>query len=187
VTELPMTPKIVAILLLAGLTVGLGSLAARPMKGGPAGIVWLELAPTVSRANAFLASWKTHRFAADLPFQGDWKARLQTTQAWDTWFICAYAPFFALLCWLAAAHFAPVMPTVGAWGRGLAGAQLLAGALDFLENTAVNHMIEREVAERPWPFISASASGVKWLLILAFLGYALAAAIHGLLAASHPS
>lgn len=178
--EMSSTPKIVAVLVLGVLMVWFGSLAQRPLKGGPLRIVWLELAPTVASANAFLDAWRDFRFPSNDTFKGDWKTRLQTAQAWDTWLICFYAPLFALLCWLAAARFAPVIPMVAVVGRALAGAQLLAGALDFLENAAMNKMIEREMAQTPWPLISATASGIKWLLILAFLAYGAGAAIHWL-------
>ena len=49
-------------------------------------------------------------------------------QAWDTSFICAYAPLFTLLCWLAATHLSVSFPKLSAAGYALAGMQLLAGA-----------------------------------------------------------
>jgi hypothetical protein len=134
----------------------------------------------VARANAFLEAWRTFTFPPNDSCPGNWKTKLQTGQGWDTWFICSYAPLFALLCWLASAQFAPTLPELGAAGRALAVAHLLAGALDFLENASINKMIEREMAQTPWPLISTTASGIKWLLIFAFFAYGIGAAVHWL-------
>lgn len=158
----------VAITLLSVMMVWFGALANQCVKGGPLRIVRLELAPTVEAANQFLGAWKSAHPA-------DWQARLQTAQYWDTWFICAYAPLFTLLCWLAAAHFAGRFPELGSAGRVLAAAQLVAGALDFLENAAINKAIARGVAETPWPMVGSTASGVKWALIVAFVALGVAA------------
>ena len=65
-------------------------------------------------------------------------------------------------------------------GHALAGTQLLAGALDFLENTAIQHMVDRGHAYAPWPKVSATASGLKWLLLAAFVAYLLCVALGGL-------
>ncbi len=107
-----------------------------------------------------------------------WQQDLNLAQAWDTWFICAYAPLFALLCWCAAGHLSVTLPRLGALGFLLAGLQLAAGALDFLENAAIQRTIDAGHASAPWPLIGATASGVKWLLILTFLAYAIGAGLH---------
>ena len=158
----------VAITVLTVMMVWFGTLANQCVKDGPLRIVRLELASTVMSANHFLDTWKS-------AYPADWQPRLQTAQYWDTWFICAYAPLFTLLCWLAAGHFAGRFPGLGSAGRVLAAGQLVAGALDFLENAAINKAIARGVAETPWPLIGSTASGAKWTLIVAFLVFGLAA------------
>lgn len=164
-------PKCAAIVMLTILAVWFASLAQKPVKGGPKPIVCLELAPTVSAASNFLQAWKQAR-------PETWRADLNRAQLWDTWFICAYAPLFALLCWIAANHFAERFGGLGAVGHALAGGQLLAGALDFVENAAMQKTIDAGFASAPWPLIGATASGIKWLLILAFGIYAIGAGIH---------
>lgn len=133
-------------------------------------IVRLELAPTVEKANDFMRAWQE--------FRTTWQQDLDAAQAWDTWFICAYAPLFTLLCWLAATHLSVSFPKLSAAGYALAGMQLLAGALDFLENASMQKTIDAGYATAPWPTIGATASGIKWLLIMMFVVYAITAMLH---------
>lgn len=162
--------KWVAIISLSALTIWFGALAREPVKGGPLSIIHLELAPSVQAADRFMRAWQSAR--------DTWQRDLNVAQAWDTWFICAYAPLFALLCWVAAGHISATHSRLGAFGYALAGLQLAAGALDFLENAAIQKTIDAGHASAPWPLIGASASGMKWLLILAFLVYAIGAGAH---------
>jgi hypothetical protein len=74
--------------------------------------------------------------------------------------ICAYAPLFALLCWIASSHLAPTMPRLAAAGWVLAVLQLLAGVLDFIENAAVGKMIDAGSARQPWPLVTFAAAGL---------------------------
>lgn len=164
--------KWAVVLTLAVLMSWTGSLARIPVKGGPVGIVHLELAFTTRAADRFMQAWITAR--------PTWQRDLNAAQAWDTWFICTYAPLFALLCWLAADQFAPNLPRIAAVGYALAGAQLLAGALDFIENAAMQRTIDAGHATAPWPLIGATASATKWALILVFALYAVIAGIHWL-------
>jgi hypothetical protein len=173
-------PKIVAVLALAALAVWFGTLANRPVRGGPLRIVWLELSPTVSTANAFISAWQKAR-------PDTWQESLKEAQRWDTWFICSYAPLFALLGWLAASHFSTTHVRLGAFGFAIAVAQLLAGALDFLENAGMQPTIDAGYPTAPWPTIGAAASAIKWLLILVFAIYTAAAGIHWLWTMLHRS
>ena len=159
-----------AIISLSALTVWFGALAQEPVKGGPLSIVRLELAPTVEAADHFMRAWQCAR--------STWQQDLQLAQAWDTWFICAYAPLFALLCWVGAAHLSVAFPRLGALGYALAGMQLAAGALDFVENAAMQKTIDAGYASAPWPLIGATASSMKWLLILAFAIYVIGAGVY---------
>jgi hypothetical protein len=162
--------KWTAIVSLSALFCWFGLMAQAPVKGGPMRVVRLELAPTVRAADRFMRAWKDAR--------PNWKCELNDAQGWDTWFICAYAPLFTLLCWVAAAHLSLHFPKLGAVGYALAGTQLLAGTLDFVENAAMQTTIDAGHAAAPWPTIGASASGIKWLLILCFAIYAGGALIH---------
>jgi hypothetical protein len=123
-------------------------------------MVWLELAPTEAAANAILRRWKETDAA-------QWRSRALASLAWDTLFILCYAPLFAALCWLAAPAWEGRWPVAASFGRLLAGAQLLAGFGDFMENAALRRVIVAAPEVRqPWPALSFAASSVKWLLIL---------------------
>ncbi|MEJ1965221.1 MAG: hypothetical protein WDO56_28265 [Gammaproteobacteria bacterium] len=164
--------KGVAIAVLAIFFVWFGSLGNKPVAGGPRRIIGLELAPTVDAAEGFLQDWSKAR-------PGVWQGQLRESLDWDTWFICAYAPLFALLCWVAAEHFGTSgYRSLEAFGQGLAGAQLLAGALDFVENVALRRMIDAGHATAPWPQISFAASLPKWILLGGFGLYVVAATGH---------
>jgi hypothetical protein len=151
--------KCLTIGVLIALALMFGRLTSAPLAGGPR-ILELQLAPTEERANAFLREWKA---------RDNWRERLKLSLDWDTWLICAYAPLFALLCWIASSHLAPTMPRLAAAGWVLAVLQLLAGVLDFIENAAVGKMIDAGSARQPWPLVTFAAAGTKWLLIAAFL------------------
>lgn len=109
--------------------------------------------------------------------QVHWRERLNEAQRWDTWLICSYAPLLALLSWVTANAIASRSPALVSFGHALAGTQLLAGALDFLENAAIQRMLDRGHAYAPWPQVSAVASGFEWLLLAAFVAYLLALAL----------
>jgi hypothetical protein len=162
--------KWIAVSVLSLLFCWFGYLTNEPLSGGPVRIVALELAPSVRAANGYLDAWAK-------AWPCDWQSRLNASLRWDTWFICAYAPLFTMLCSLAGDHFAPSRPRLAILGYALAGAQLVAGALDFVENAAMKRMIDAGEAFAPWPQVCALAAGVKWLLIIAFALYALAALI----------
>jgi hypothetical protein len=171
-TPCGLAAKWAAIVTLSLLMLWFGRLAREPVKDGPIPIVRLELAPTVRSADQFMSAWKAARQS--------WQQDLDLAQSWDTWFICAYAPLFALLCWVAAQRFSIDFPRLAAFGFALAGLQLLAGALDFLENASMQKTIDSGFATAPWPTIGATASAIKWLLIAAFLLYGTGAALHWL-------
>jgi hypothetical protein len=135
------------------LTIWLGRRTSAPLKGGPL-IICLELAFTTTAANKFLESWKR---------LGDWQNRLLLSLQRDTWFILAYAPFSALVCWWASDHFSAAAQPLLRW---LASAQLLAGALDFIENFGMKKTIVSGEARQPWPLVAAVPSAIKWLLLL---------------------
>jgi hypothetical protein len=164
-------PKVIAIVFLGVLVVLFGKKTQEAFEVGPMSIVRLELAPTVIAANRFMEAWKAHR-------PGDWKARLTNGQQWDTWFICAYAPLCALLCWVAAEHLASRWPIWGRVGFVLALLQLFAGVLDFIENAGMRPTIEAGYARAPWPAIAATASAGKWTLLLAFGVYGSVSLVH---------
>jgi hypothetical protein len=163
-------PKWLVIITLSVSALWFASLGQKPLKGGPVSVVHLELAPTVRAADHFMEAWQTAR--------PNWRDELIEAQGWDTWLICSYAPLFALLCWIAADHLTPRFRGLGSAGHALAAAQLLAGALDFVENAAMQTTIEAGHATAPWPLIGATASSMKWLLLLAFLLYAVSAGLH---------
>jgi hypothetical protein len=123
-------------------------------------LVVLELAPTEAAASAILRDWQ----ATD-PAQ--WRSRALASLAWDTPFILCYAPLFAALCWLAAPAWEGRWPVTASFGRLLAGAQLLAGFCDFMENAALRRVIiGAPEIRQPWPALSCTASSIKWLLLL---------------------
>ena len=55
---------------------------------------------------------------------------------------------------------------------------MLAGALDFVENAGIQKTVDAGIAMEPWPRITATASGIKWLLIALFGVFVLTAIVH---------
>ena len=169
--ELGWLPKCVAIAVLAALVVWFGGKSNAALSGGPMRIVRLELAPTVAAADRFMHAWK-----CKLP--ETWRQQLNDAQRWDTWLICSYAPLCALLCWISAEYLVGRWPGWGRVGFVLAVLQLVAGALDFVDNAGMQPTIDAGYARWPWPTIAATASSIKWLLLLLFAAYVIGAGVH---------
>ncbi|HEX8222082.1 MAG TPA: hypothetical protein VF914_23050 [Chloroflexia bacterium] len=138
-----------------------------PNSAASKGIVSLELAGTVQRADAIIAVW-TSKFG-DL--QRAWLSILI-----DFGFILVYSTALGLSCILAsemfrAKHVGPGLglPRIGillAWGASI------AGLLDVMENLAMVAMLWGARAEI-WPQLAHSFATVKFALVLAGLGYSL--------------
>ncbi|HVF98235.1 MAG TPA: hypothetical protein VND68_00220 [Chloroflexia bacterium] len=136
-----------------------------PNTVAPHGIVSLEVAGTVQRADAIKAVWTT-KF-------GDLQ-RAWLSIAIDFGFILVYSMALGLSCILAHEMFQakrigagvgfPRMGVLLAWGASI------AGLLDILENLAMMAMLWSARAEI-WPQLSHSFATVKFALVLACLGY----------------
>ena len=136
----------------------------------PQAIVSFELAGTVVQAQAIIDSWGT-------------LARLQAAfgLGLDYLYMPVYSTTIALACvWVAdglrrRSAFASAVGVALAWGLWL------AALLDATENAALLTMLLAGVAS-PWPQVASWCAAVKFALILAGIGYALAGVI-GLLVA----
>ena len=159
-----------------------GKMTGAPLDLGnaPPRIVELELASTEKKAHDFIETWKKACLENPAKPEESWRDRLLRSISWDTWFILAYAPLLAILCWLAAGEFASVSPGVMSAGRILAWGQLLAGVLDFVENAGMRRLIGDGTILGPWSVLPFYASVAKWALIAMFTIYVLAALVHRL-------
>ena len=159
------------LLILSALTTvvlwfALGSLD-RPLRtpAAPNGIVSFELAGSLSRSNAILASWDTvARVSAGLSLGMDYL------------FLVAYSVLLALLVSAVAEKMLPIRGCVGFVGVPVAWLQFVAGALDALENFALIHLLLGST--RPfWPPLARTAALIKFALVGAGFAYVAIAGI----------
>jgi hypothetical protein len=152
--------------LLALLTLGVGaalSAAGRPLHtaAAPYGIISLELSGSAAGAQAVLASW-------------DEQARLCAAfvQGLDYLYLCLYGPTLALGCLLAGRVLrrAGRISVLGRAGRGLCHLQLVAAALDVVENGLLWRML-RGAAGAAEPALAAVFAAGKFALVGAGLVY----------------
>jgi hypothetical protein len=164
-----LNPRLIALAILFVMTAWFGHLASKPLECEGRLMMKLELSFTPERLNQLLAVWKQKHT--------NWQAPLLESLRWDTWFICAYAPFCCLLVWVAAEHFQTRNPGLNAFGYCLAAAQLFAGVCDLIENAGLKAAIISGKASSPWTQIMSSFSAIKWLILLAAALFAFGALI----------
>jgi hypothetical protein len=132
-----------------------------PMKttAAPNGIVSYELAGTLKKSVAMLASW-------------DESARLNAAfgLGFDYLFMPIYAIFIALATLLAAGRHQGWLRSLGAaagWGA------FLAALFDAVENFALWHILSNGAAN-PWPGLAAGCASIKFFFFIAGIVYAIA-------------
>ncbi|MFZ5880115.1 MAG: hypothetical protein ACOY0R_12155 [Chloroflexota bacterium] len=130
-----------------------------PMKtpAAPNGIVSYELAGTVEKSAAMLASW-------------DESARLNVAfgLGFDYLFMPIYAIFIALATLLAAGRHQGWLRSLGAaagWGA------FLAALFDAVENFALWHILSYGASD-PWPGLAAVCASIKFFFFIAGILYA---------------
>ncbi len=132
-----------------------------PMKtpAAPNGIVLYELAGTVEKSTAMVASW-------------DESARLNAAfgLGFDYLFMPTYALFIALATLLAAGRHQGWLRSLGAaagWGA------IVAALFDAVENFALWQILSTG-AVNPWPGLAAVCASIKFFFFIAGILYAIA-------------
>lgn len=145
------------------------SVASAPLKtaAAPFGIVSFELAGTVERAAAIVASWgPPQREAAAFGL------------GLDFLFLFLYPITISLACRITAARLTMSWPRLSLLGTALALVVPLCIALDAIENVALWRVLALG-ATSPWPAVAAIAAYPKFALVLVGIGYALLAWLLG--------
>ncbi|MBK9709767.1 MAG: hypothetical protein IPO81_00290 [Kouleothrix sp.] len=155
---------------LAGIVVVQGMFRRYPLTTGavPYGIVSFELAGSIARARQIVDSWRASGLIANV-----------RPNMWidSTRFIPCYVATLLLGClWVADAFGARGARVV----RWLAAGQILAGALDLVENTAMLQsvgVLEAGGDPGAWPALAAGCAVLKFALVAAGILAILAGAI----------
>jgi hypothetical protein len=135
-------------------------LAGPNTAASPNGIVSLELAGTVARAQEILDSW-------------DEAARIHAAfgVGLDYVFMLTYSTMLALACVWAAEQWGARWAFMANLGRALAWGQWLAAIFDGIENYALLRMLYEVAA--PWPQVAAGFAWMRFLLLALGVGYIL--------------
>ncbi len=127
----------------------------------PMGIVSYELAGSVEKATAILASWD---------------AAAQRAAAFnlglDYLFMLAYGLAFSLACWMAGDALRARGWPLASLAGPLATGAWLAAAFDAVENFALTSMLLVGAASAPWPEIARVCAWLKFTLLFLGLVYA---------------
>lgn len=126
----------------------------------PYGIVSYELAGSLSRAEAILASWDPEA-----------RAHAAFSLGFDYLFLLAYSTTIALACLWSAGVLKARGWSLAALGAPLAWGQWLAALLDALENLALTVILFNAPAS-PWPEIARWSAILKFTLVFAGMVYA---------------
>jgi hypothetical protein len=138
-----------------GLSAWMFSQEAEMRRGGGPGIVGLELAGSTGRVEEILAAWGH-----------DGRAAARRSLLIDYGVLATYAPLMVGLCQRTAdrmgrrrrARLAALGPTVAA-------AQIVAGACDVVENTALLRVLAGR--REPLPAVATTAASLKFALLAA--------------------
>lgn len=161
--QLPLFLGLLALTLLAAaLMLGLGRLPRT--RTAPRRIISLELVKSVAEAQQILADWRREDEHADR------RAAFQIGA--DFLFILGYAPLLALCAGLGGQALGALWPPLALVGGAMAWLQLLAGALDMVENIALMQLLLGTRSEG-WPTLARSCARLKFWLVGAGLLFAL--------------
>lgn len=130
----------------------------------PGGIVTLEFAGDLATVKTILQSWQDNLFFAGLSL------------GLDFLFLLAYSVTIAVGCLLLAGRLEERSALAAQVGRWLAGGQLLAAALDTIENLALVRLLAGSESAF-LPRLAAWCAGPKFLLVGLGLIYLLAAVL----------
>lgn len=147
-----------ALFLFAAATLAIGLQLSSLDRGlrtpaSPHGIISFELAATEARATRILDAWGS-----------EGRALAARSLRLDFGFLAAYAPWLALLCAGASERLRTRRAPLAAAGVALAWGQLVAGALDGIENFALLRVL---AADSPgaWPALAAACAWPKFVLV----------------------
>jgi len=115
----------------------------------------LELAPSVEAAKVIIESWRQKDPNLDAA---------HLLQFRDNFFILCYSTFLALGCFIVADRLYRSEPTANLHGKLFAWLMSVAGILDYVENHAINKMIDGSIVH-PWPTVSSVSASIKFALI----------------------
>ena len=155
----PRSWRIPVLVLLVALTFIVARQTQQPLYAFPMNA--LELAPTTKAAEIIIQTWKAVDF--DLS-----SARL--LQYWDNYFILCYSTTLALACIFIADWLYSLETRANFHGKLLAWLMWVAGVLDYVENHAINKMLDGSIETR-WVKLSSGSASVKFALIATGLIY----------------
>lgn len=115
----------------------------------------LELAPSVEAAKVIIDGWRQTDRNLDAA---------HLLQFRDNFFILCYSTFLALGCFIVADRLYSSEPTANLHGKLFAWLMWLAGILDYVENYALNKMLDGSIVP-PWPTVSSVSASIKFMLI----------------------
>jgi len=115
----------------------------------------LELAPNTDAAGIIIGYWKAIDSNLNLA---------HLLQHWDNYFILCYSTSLALACLIIADWLYASEPRANFHGKLLASLMLVAGILDYVENYAINKMLDVGVETR-WVKMSFWSASIKFALI----------------------
>jgi len=115
----------------------------------------LELAPNEQAAQIIIDCWK--RADRDL-------TAAHLLQFRDNFFILCYSTFLALGCFIVADRLYSSQPTANLHGKLFAWLMWVAGILDYVENYAINQMLDGNIVPR-WATVSSVSASIKFALI----------------------
>jgi hypothetical protein len=138
-----------------------------PLKteNAPLGIVSFEFARDLSQAQHMIASWGQ-----------DGQAYAALNLGVDYLFLVLYASCLALGCAMVADNVTRHRSVLSRIGITLSWAQFGAGGLDAVENAALIHILFGSI-QPVWPALARWCAFLKFVIVLAGLGYILGGAI----------
>lgn len=167
--HLPRRWQLPLLALVFLLTLIVGWKTNQPLK--PFRIVSLELAPTPEAAQIIIDAWKKVDPLLDA-------ARL--VQYWDTYFILCYSTLLALGCFIVADRLYSLEATANFHGKLVAWLMWVAGILDYVENYAINKMLDGAI-NTTWQTMSEQSASFKFLIVGTGVTYIITGFLVGLL------
>ena len=156
---IPRSWRIPVLVLLVALTSVVGCQTQQPLDSFR--MIALELAPTTKAAEIIIQTWKAVDFNL---------SAAHLLQYWDNYFILCYSTSLALACVFIADWLYSLETRANFHGKLLAWLMWVAGILDYVENHAINKMLDGSIETR-WVKLSSGSASVKFALIATGLIY----------------